>query len=56
MIYEYEHKTKTFSIQVGVEFKVRPKVFEVTIKSYKTREGVGESFETATLSPEKARE
>lgn len=56
MIYQYEHKTKPYLIQIGVEFKGRPKVFEVTIKNYKTREGVGEHFAVSTLGSDKATE
>ena len=50
MTYEYEHKTEPYVIEISAEFKGRPKVFEVSIKSYKSREGVDDEKHEATLS------
>lgn len=44
MTYEYAHKDKGFVIQIAAEFKMRPKVFEVSIKNYQERVGVGDEM------------
>ncbi len=41
MTYRYEHKTKGIVIQISAEFKMRPKVFEISITNYWTRVGIG---------------
>lgn len=55
MTYEYENKTKPFVIQVHAEFKGRPKVFEVSLKSYKAREGIKELLEPFSISMDEDR-
>lgn len=50
MIYEYSHKRHPYVIEVSSEFKGRPKVFEVSIRNYKQREGLEEVLHEANLS------
>ena len=50
MTYEFSHKKHPYVIEVSSEFKGRPKVFEVSIKSYKQRTGIEENLSSASLS------
>lgn len=50
--FEFSHKTHPYVIQVSSEFKGRPKVFEVSIKGYKQREGLEETLEKSEISKE----
>ncbi len=51
MTFEYEHKTKPYILQIRAEFKGRPKVFEVELKSSKERVGTEEKLEDLSLKP-----
>lgn len=50
MTFEFEHKSEPFVIQIRAEFKGKPKVFEVSIKSYLERTGVGSIKKPAMLT------
>jgi len=50
MTFEFEHKKRPFVIQIHSEFKGRPKVFEVSISNFKSREGIEEKLEPFQIS------
>lgn len=56
MTYEFENSKTPYTIQVRAEFKGSPKIFEVSIVSYKVSKGVNAKKEPETLSPDQHRE
>jgi hypothetical protein len=52
MTYEFEHKKEPHILQIRAEFKGRPKVFEVELKSSKKRVGKEENLEDCPLKDE----
>lgn len=56
MTFEYDHITKPFNILIHSEFKEKPKVFEIGITSFKSREGVDEKLVPYSLPEEEEKE
>ena len=56
MTYEFESITEPETIQLRAEFKGNPKIFEVSITSYKKTEGTKTKQEVANLSEDRHRE
>jgi hypothetical protein len=56
MTYEFENSKTPETIQLRAEFKGNPKIFEVSIVSYKKTKGLSAKKETENLPPDKHRE
>lgn len=56
MTYEFENSKTPETIQLRAEFKGNPKIFEVSITSYKVTKDLTLKKESETLAPEKHRE
>jgi hypothetical protein len=56
MTYEFENRNTPETIQLRAEFKGNPKIFEVSIISYKKTKGLTAKKESEVLTPDKHRE
>ncbi|MBL8098899.1 MAG: hypothetical protein JNK81_06935 [Anaerolineales bacterium] len=54
MTYQYEHKKHPYVMEVRAEFKLRPKLFEVSLENYHSRSGIdGKLYESTMPATEK---